>query len=181
MRENQEVSGIEMLEARDRRAAYQQLLLSGGTCIISFTMNIPGKIKTSRLISYCFQEGVHLIDKQLQRGHAAVLQREIFERKTGDEGFWLLDADPYEVKSRMLQIETSCEIGRLFDIDVILPGMKRISRTDMGYSQRSCLICAGPAHECCRSQAHSKSRLVDETRRIMKAFFMNKRTNLKGK
>lgn len=176
MKETPAVSGIEMLEARERRAAYQrQLFLSKGSCLISFTMNIPGKIKTSQLISDSFQEGVYRIDKQLQRRHIKVILRELLTKKTGYEGFWLLDADPYEVKSQMIQIEISCDLGRLFDIDVLMPSMECISRTDLEYSQRSCLICDRPAHECARSQSHSKIDLIDKAQEIMKTFFYKKR------
>jgi holo-ACP synthase/triphosphoribosyl-dephospho-CoA synthase len=138
-------------------------------------MNIPGTIKISRLISESFREGAYRIDKQLQRGHGKVLLRELLTKKTGYEGFWLLDADPCDVKSKMIQIEASCDLGRLFDIDVILPNMERISRTDLGYSQRRCMICDKPAHECARSQYHSQIDLIDKTQEIMKTFFYNKR------
>lgn len=176
MREIQEVSGIDMLEARENRAAYQrQLFLTKGSCLISFTMNIPGKIKTSQLISESFLEGVYRIDKQLQRGNIKVILREMRRKKTGDEGFWLLDADPYDVKRKMIQIEASCDMGRLFDIDVILPSMEHIPRTDLGLSQRSCLICDKPAHECARSQSHSQINLIDKAQQIMRTFFYKKR------
>lgn len=170
------VSGADMLEARENRAAYQRQLFSAdGRCLISFTMNIPGKIKVSQLISESFMEGVYRIDKQLQREHMRVLRRELSAKKTGHEGFWLLDADPHDVKSKMILIEESCDLGRLFDIDVLLPNMERISRTDLGYPQRSCIICDRPAHECARSQNHSQADLIYKTQDIMKAFFYKKR------
>lgn len=176
MRKNMEVSVIDILEAKENRSAYQrQLFLDGGSCLISFTMNIPGTIKVSRLISESFMEGVYRIDNQLQRGHWKILQRELFTIKTGYEGFWLLDADPYDVKSKMIQIETACDLGRLFDIDVLLPNMEHVSRTELGYSQRSCMICDKPAHECVRSQFHSQIDLVDRTQSIMRTFFYKKR------
>ncbi len=170
------VSGMDILEARERRMAHQkQMLSSEGSCLISFTMNIPGKVKISRLIRESFLEGAYRIDKQLQRGHVKILQREILTRETGYEGFWLLDADPYHVKSQMIQIETSSDLGRLFDIDVVLHDMEHISRTALGYSQRRCLICDRPAHECARSQSHGQTDLINKTQQIMKEFFYKKR------
>lgn len=179
MREITEVSGIDMLKARENRSAYQRQLLSvKGNCLISFTMNIPGTVKISKLISECFLDGVYRIDKQLQREHQHILLRELLTKKTGYEGFWLLDTDPYDVKEKMIQIETSCDLGRLFDIDVLLPNMEHISRTDLGYSQRVCMICSRPAHECVRSHFHDKYALIDEVKTIMKTFYYKKRAKL---
>ena len=60
-----EVTVMDMLQARDRRAARQQALLSqfGGT-LVCFTMNIAGPVKRSPLIEGGFDLGRRLLEQQ---------------------------------------------------------------------------------------------------------------------
>ena len=56
-----------LLEARERRAQRQALLLEEGGTLVCLTMNIPGLPKTSALIGRAFLEGARWIDRQFSR------------------------------------------------------------------------------------------------------------------
>ena len=52
-----EVTAADMMACRERRAARQKELLAQGGSLISFTMNIPGPVKTAPLWQRGFDEG----------------------------------------------------------------------------------------------------------------------------
>ena len=62
-----EVSLMEMLEAREKRAWRQRELLKRGQTVICFTMNIAGPIKNSPLIGSGYDLGKRLLLGQLSR------------------------------------------------------------------------------------------------------------------
>ena len=60
-RESAPVSIIEVLNARDRRAARQRERLRGGGTLVWLTMNIPGAVKITPPIGEAFEAGVSAI------------------------------------------------------------------------------------------------------------------------
>ena len=58
----EEVTGYEMLEARENRASRQSEWLAGqeGCCLVSVTMNIAGTIKSTPLIRDGFSAGMEM-------------------------------------------------------------------------------------------------------------------------
>ncbi|MDO5391815.1 MAG: citrate lyase holo-[acyl-carrier protein] synthase [Eubacteriales bacterium] len=66
----QQVTLIDMLDARERRAFHQQKLLTTyQSPMICFTMNIAGPIKNSTLIRKGFELGNRYLKEQLQIAH----------------------------------------------------------------------------------------------------------------
>ena len=64
----QEVSLIQMLDARERRVWHQQELLGVyGKPLVCFTMNIAGPVKDSPLIRRGFARGRQLLERQFLR------------------------------------------------------------------------------------------------------------------
>ncbi len=154
----------EMLERREARANFQdELLRKYHDTIISFTMNIPGPIKTSKLIRSGFEIGKRNL---LEKLHAQNFQiNAIFEihEKTGDELLLSIKATDDELKRIAISIEEQNDLGRLFDIDVINSRGEKISRDNF----RKCLICDKQAQECARSRTHSVSEMQDAVRKIL--------------
>ena len=163
-----EVTLLEMLEARERRAARQQALLSRyGSTMICFTMNIPGPVKNSPLIRRGYALGKKLLRQQLSVAGIRAAYFEEIQENTGNEAILLLDEDPLAVKQVTVEIEDYAPIGRLFDMDVLCPDGRKVDRQELGREGRKCLICGGMAQACARSRTHSVPELQEKTRAIL--------------
>ncbi len=158
----------DMLAARDARAARQaDFLRRHGMPLVSFTMNIAGDVKVDKAIRRAFDEGVCRIRRELERMNIPVADYTETTVFTGCEALWAVQADAALLKARMCRIEESCELGRLFDIDVIDANGKHLSRD----SERPCLICGGPVRACARSRRHSAEELFHRAQEIIAAHF----------
>lgn len=159
----------DMLNARERRVFLQEKLLSSHkNPLISFTLNIPGPIKVLPLVPDAFFFGISSIENSLKKQDLTVLSREFLMEKTGLEAFWAVDAPKEKLKQLAVSIEDGTPLGRLFDIDIIGPDKKKVSREDLGLSERTCLICNGPAHACARNRTHTVNELTDTITSILR-------------
>ena len=80
----QEVTLMEMLEAREARARRQRELLDCLSCpVVSFTMNIPGPVKNGPVIRRAFREGLLRLDAALDAPGLGVVSREEIDLPTG--------------------------------------------------------------------------------------------------
>ena len=151
----------ELLLAREERAARQKELLEiYNATLISFTMNIPGPVKNSPLITAGFLLGVQLLEAQLR---PFLYGEDRIDSPTGCQGYYVLREDPYRVKDICTRLEDSSPIGRLFDFDVLTPTGEKLSRS----RPRSCLLCGEDARICRRRGSHSLSDLEGEVQRLL--------------
>lgn len=172
------VSLTEMLDARENRVLEQQKILSVYNLpIISFTLNIPGSIKTFPLAEKSFMEGENLIKRQLERNHIKIVYQKDRIDKTGYEAFFAVDFNPYYLKKLMIEIENSSPMGRIFDIDVLKTNGDKISRQDINCKNRTCVICQEQAHVCARSKKHPIEEVLYKTVEIMSDYFNQKFAN----
>ena len=163
-----EVTLLEMLEARERRADRQRTLLAAyGKTMVCFTMNIAGPVKNSDRIRRGYVLGRRLLREQLAVAGIGVVYFEEIQEKTGNEAIFLLDANPLAAKAVTVDIEDHAPIGRLFDMDVLCPDGRKVDRQELGREGRKCLICGAMAQACARSRAHSVPELQEKTRRIL--------------
>ena len=163
-----EVTLLEMLEARERRANRQRVLLSAhGKTMVCFTMNIAGPVKNNALIRRGYALGKRLLREQLAVAGILVVYFEEIQEKTGNEAIFLLDTDPLAVKNVTVEIEDHAAIGRLFDMDVLCPDGRKVDRQELGQEGRKCLICGGMAQACARSRTHSVPELQEKTWEIL--------------
>lgn len=169
-----EVTLEQMLEAREHRVFHQrELLLQFGRPLLCFTMNIAGPVKNSALIHRGFCRGLSDIKLQLKRSKATVLYQEVCSEITGNEAFLVVDINGRKLKELACELEDQDELGRLYDMDVLLPSSetpffeKKIDRTDLGKSLRTCLICGAPAKECSSRRIHSVQKLQEKTRSVL--------------
>ena len=156
-----------MLENREARAARQREALFVGTgCIVSFSLNIPGPVKTGALIEKAFSEG----EAALMAAFGASLVP--FSRQTeatGCEGLYLVSAAPEEAKQKTVAIEESHPLGRLFDMDVVTEN-GALSRP----LPRRCLLCGREAKICARSRAHGVPALQEGVAVLLEGYFAEK-------
>jgi len=165
-----EVTLLEMLDARERRAKRQRELLGRfGQTMICFTMNIAGPVKNSPLISRGYALGRRLLEQQLAAAGMKVTHFEEIREKTGNEAFFLVASSPLAVKKITSEIEDSTPIGRLFDMDVLDETGRKIDRQELGKEGRRCLICGGAAAACARSRTHTVAELQAKTTQILEA------------
>ena len=163
-----EVTLLEMLEARERRALRQRELLNQyGRTMVCFTMNIAGPVKNSPLIRRGYAIGKKLLRQQLGVAGIGVAYFEEIQEKTGNEAIFLLDTEPLAVKQVTVEIEDHAPIGRLFDMDVLCPDGRKVDRQELGREGRKCLICGGMAQACARSRTHAVPELQEKTRKIL--------------
>lgn len=153
-----EITLEQLLESRDKRAEFQAILLRGWQLpLVSFTVNMPGKVKKSRRSETVFSAGVEAIREALA-GHVAYYK--LLDQITGPEGYFSVDLPPQELKERMCRIEQDHPLGRLMDIDVLSAPGKPVSRTTLGHQPRKCLVCGNMAAACTRSRAHPAWQLL---------------------
>ena len=165
-----EVTLAQMLEAREQRAFRQfQLSREYGKPIVSFSMNIPGPVKTSPLIRRGFYEGCALLDRHLSGER--VLHREFTEAVTGCEAIYVVDLEPLDVKTITTSIEDTHGLGRLFDMDVIDAALCKLDREAVGGGDRNCLVCGAPGRGCASRRIHSVAELQNATNAILTGYF----------
>lgn len=163
-----EVSLAEMLECRERRAALQDKFLAQYSCpLISFSMNVPGPIKTNDALRAAFELGKTALLAALARQGFEVNAREEAHGATGDEMLLSVDAPAEKLKALTTRIEESYPIGRLYDMDVLGTDGLKLSRP----SFRKCLICERQAQECARSRAHSVTEMQAAVERLLLEMF----------
>ncbi|WP_195515911.1 citrate lyase holo-[acyl-carrier protein] synthase [Enterococcus dispar] len=147
-----------MLAAREQRVALQQALLAKcpQASLLSATMNIPGPVKNTPALEKVFIALVETIRKELK--DFFIIETNYFSRKTGLEFFLLAEISPELLKRKMIAIEEKHPQGRLVDLDVLWlkdQKIQSISRQDIGFPARRCLICNKDAKVCGRARAHT--------------------------
>lgn len=167
-----EITLEQLLKARDERAEKQkELIKKFGMPLISLTVNIPGRIKKTSASSNIFKEGCNALIKKLEENKNRPQYFEMCELITGPEAYAVVNSDEYELKEFVLQIENRHPLGRLLDFDVIGCSGNIISREELGYPKRKCLLCDEDAHVCARSRAHPLELLLERIQSIADSYF----------
>ena len=170
--EGKKITLEEMLDARECRAARQtELLARYRVPLISFGLNIAGPVKVFPLAVQSYAEGCEQIEIRLKSYGIPVMHQEEKEADTGYEAYFCADAEAEKIKRILTELEEEHTLGRLFDIDVIRTDGRKVSRTELGFPERSCLLCEKPAFECSRSRNHSVAELFERTCTVMWDFF----------
>lgn len=163
----------DMLEAREKRSLRQQQLFAQfhhGTLLCA-TLNIPGPIKRSETFRLIFDQVMDEVLAQLD-GEKILFQKQL-DQKTGIEFYLMTLEEADTVKQKMMAIEQTQSIGRLFDLDVLVminSQMKGLSRRELGLPTRRCLICEADAKECGRSRKHSVEEMQMKIVELIKEF-----------
>ena len=160
-----------ILARREARFFQQQTFLEAHhSPLISFSMNIPGPIKTNSLILKAFILGRDMLLSQLEKSGAQILETSEIHEDTGDELLLSVgNIQPEILKDIAVSIEDASELGRLYDIDVIDAEGRKLSRPHF----RKCLICNKQAQECARSRTHSVSEMQRAIENILQRFILS--------
>ncbi|HEX4499705.1 MAG TPA: citrate lyase holo-[acyl-carrier protein] synthase [Scandinavium sp.] len=169
--QGQSVTLEEMLQARDKRAARQRQALNCYSLpLISFTLVAPGTVKNSkvwrRVADYAIADILALCE---QREWTIVWEKHVDER-SGPEWMAVVCAPAIALKQEMSKLEMNHPLGRLWDIDIIDSDGKSLSRRELGFPARLCLICQQDAHFCARGKHHTLDLLLDEIARRIECY-----------
>ncbi len=122
--------------------------------VVSVKLNIPGPIKTSRPLQDLFRRGLGCL-RQYVADFPLIDDQILLTRPTGPEAFLVIQGTLTAVKRQAIAFESATVMGRLFDIDTLQAGVAtQLSRQDLGYAPRQCLICDQPAKVCIKTSAH---------------------------
>jgi len=164
---SEQVTVQDMMVCRERRAMKQEELLGKyNVPLVSFCLNIPGPVKTDADILRAFEAGKRAVLLKLEENHINILETDEVHEKTGDELMLAVESDAEKLKSLMVEIENSHQLGRLFDLDVINTDGSKLSRS----SYRTCLICGRQAQDCARSRRHTVDELFAKVKEIIAAY-----------
>ncbi len=169
-----EVTLSEVLDARENRAKIQKEITEKyKSTLISLTLNIPGGLKIFPLSIKTYSEATTLITKHLKRNRINIIYQTDKKEKTGYEGFFVVEENPIRIKKLMVDIENFCELGRIFDIDVLDDEGHKVSRSELNMAERNCLICNDNGHACSRSRKHPMEEVHRKVIEIMENHFNN--------
>ena len=152
------VSLPQLLAARDARAALERDLIArhADCTLVVLTVVVPGAEKRTEASLLVARAACAALDKLLAAHCRHRLERDL---ATGFEAYWLVDLPQEEAKRRTVELEDTHPLGRLFDADVILPGGRPLSRTELGAPPRRCLLCDREARFCMRNGSHTREEL----------------------
>lgn len=173
-----DVSMAKILDTRENRVQIQQeMLQKSPSCLLSFTLNIPGPVKVFPYTKWTYEVGISIILKGISLLNGVIIEQKEVKKDTGWEAFFALNLHPEDMKSYLLEQEEQHPLGRLFDFDILRADGSKLSRQELGFLERTCLLCGNPAFLCGRSRTHSAQELLAKEIEIMENFFVFRLSN----
>lgn len=165
---NTPVTVAQMVASRDARQARQQEWLAKyGISLISFTVVAPGPVKDSQLTRRIFNHGLRALRHELEAQGWEIKKQRCAGLATGAEGLLAVNAPADSLKQAAIALEQSHPLGRLWDIDVLMPQGKILSRGDFALPARRCLLCEETAAVCARERAHPLAELLNRMEALL--------------
>ena len=173
-----DVSMAKILDTRENRVQIQQeMLQKSPSCLLSFTLNIPGPVKVFPYTKWTYEVGISIILKGISLLNGVIIEQKEVKKDTGWEAFFALNLHPEDMKAYLLEQEEQHPLGRLFDFDILRADGSKLSRQELGFLERTCLLCGNPAFLCGRSRTHSAQELLAKEIEIMENFFVFRLSN----
>jgi holo-ACP synthase/triphosphoribosyl-dephospho-CoA synthase len=139
-----------VLDAREARSELIHKLVNAyHESVVVAKLNVVGPVKQQSQFYWVLRQAMHHIEKTYK---ALILDKHIKDSADGPYVLYVIQAEPTLLKKAMIQFEASLPAGRLLDLDVTREAS--VSRTQLGYPKRKCIICEEDADRCARSQAH---------------------------
>ena len=81
----------------------------------------------------------------------------------------IADSDSTVIKRKTIEIEEQHPLGRLIDLDVY-DSSGPVSRSDLGFSPRTCFLCGDIAFHCIKSHKHPEVEIKDYVKHVTLEF-----------
>lgn len=148
----------ELLRSRDERWATEKRLQREhpDDVLVVLTVVMPGSVKRDGRSLAVARAAVEAVNTQLD---GKIVFSKTRDLETGFEGYWVARGEALDIKRQLCGIEESHPLGRLFDIDVLGMDAVPISRTDVGFAPRRCLLCDHEARWCMRNHTHTQDEI----------------------
>ncbi len=158
-----------LLQSRDNRQQRQRRFLSETNCktLICLTVVMPGSVKINK---EALVIGLAAKDEITKTFNKNTIDSEEHILKTGYEFYLTTDTEPLEAKQFCCLIEENHILGRLFDIDILDKNFNIISREQVGYEKRKCLLCDNEARFCMRNFTHTTQELLCRIKQLTEEF-----------
>jgi holo-ACP synthase len=145
-----------MLAREERYFRQRSLLKTFKLSLITYSVNFPGSNKNTELAHFIFSSGL----ADFEKAGIIYVYREIRFSPAGPGAYFIVDAEPLQLKQKLIALEESCAYGRLYDFDLFKPDGSLISRRDLSLPPRKCLICNGDWVVCRKENRHSTKELL---------------------
>lgn len=146
-----------VLKIKEERYQRQKKIISRyGLPIISSTLNIPGPLKTDEIFTRLHEKVRTIVKEKLNQQNINIQYEEKHQTVLGPECIMAVRGRAQEIKELMIKEEEHHPLGRLFDLDVFDEDFRLISRRNLGYKGRSCLLCHEEAVKCILQRAHTQ-------------------------
>ena len=165
------VRHAQLLAAKQFRAACQAAALERFDApLVSATITMPGPVKDGVLPQSLLMEAIRGVQAMVASRKWPILLGEVMWSDTGPEALYVVDVKPRLLKCATVELENMHPLGRLWDLAVVAPGQRVLSRKLLGLPERRCLVCERPASECRRTRRHSLPELLDVMQRIVNRY-----------
>lgn len=147
----------DILLERERRIEYQEKLLEQFNMpLLVMRVNYPGINKDNS-----FTLGITKVMERIicERFYESIHNKIINTTAEGPIMIMSINKSATDIKLITLGIEENHPLGRCVDIDVYDASGNGISRNDFNLGMRKCFLCDDIAHNCVRSEKHSKSEV----------------------
>ncbi|HEY9053825.1 MAG TPA: triphosphoribosyl-dephospho-CoA synthase [Rectinemataceae bacterium] len=162
------MSGNEILQAREERWQRKLSLLSrfalgegeaGLLSLASLTLRMPATLRLSGTYDSLALAFLSSFLRELELASITPVYEEYRISADGPEALILASAPAERLKRLSVAWEESEPTRALADLDIMDHTGRNISRSDLGYPPRACLVCGGNAAVCSADSRHAASDL----------------------
>ncbi|WP_238916987.1 citrate lyase holo-[acyl-carrier protein] synthase [Clostridium sp. YIM B02555] len=156
------IIGKKILMAREERYLKKIKISKNHKCIIELSLNIPGVPKSGGIWAGVFKVCIRSIQDNIPS--------QLLLYNIDIAGYYAVFSSYISLKDTKIKsclIEEQNMWGRLVDIDCFENGVK-ISREDVGFKERKCILCNNYNSVCIRNHVHNIKELRCEAEKLAK-------------
>lgn len=163
-----EVLFKKILDEREKRYDIQMNLIEKySSPIISFMLNIPGKVKKNKEYINFHLKIIEKIKKLFEAENIKINEEIYSDSEFGMYYIASVKIDAKILKQKMVELENE-SFGRILDIDVFDENKNQITRNSLGLPERKCLLCENDARICIKERKHSTEELLKKVNEIIR-------------